>query len=260
MSKHMNYMYLIPDTIGTLEKCPIIETVGGARAWANGDCGWSQSLGQWGLWVESQLGPMGTVGGARAWANGDCGWRGGDQSLGQWGLWVEPELGPMGTVGGIRAWANGDCGWNHSLGQWGLWVEPEPGPMGTVGGITAWANGGTSLLKSLQQHSISMNDFQVLCGRSWVSADVAEKAAKSRKHENNDTKCSELGWQCLPRAVETYGAWGAVSYIAIQEAILTNFSKSQVFKPGRIIVVQANARAILARSLQVSADIYAINY
>ena len=59
---------------------------------------------------------MGTVGGITAWANGDCGW---NHSLGQWGLWVEPEPGPMGTAGGITAWANGDCVWNHSLGQWG---------------------------------------------------------------------------------------------------------------------------------------------
>ena len=114
------------------------------------------------LWVEPEPGPMGTVGGITAWANGDCGW---SQSLGRWGLWVESQLGPMGTVGGITAWANGDCGWSQSLGQWGLWVESQLGPMGTVGGITAWANGGTSLLKSLQQNSILMNGFQVLCGR-----------------------------------------------------------------------------------------------
>ena len=29
------------------------------------------------------------------------------------------------------------------------------------------------------------------------SAGVAAKAAESRKHEQNDTKCSELGWQCI---------------------------------------------------------------
>ena len=59
------------------------------------------------------------------------------------------------------------------------------------------------------------------------SAGVAAKAAESRKHEQNDTKCSELGWQCIPLAVETYGAWGeeacnAFSCIAMREAILTN--------------------------------------
>ena len=88
------------------------------------------------------------------------------------------------------------------------------------------------------------------------SAGVAAKAAESRKHEQNDTKCSELGWQCIPLAVETYGAWGeevcnAFSCIAMRKAILTNCSKSQVLGDlyGRlsIVLVRANARAILAR-------------
>ena len=81
---------------------------------------------------------------------------------------------------------------------------------------------------------------------------MAAKAAESRKHENNDKKGSELGWQYT------------FSYIAMQEAILTNCSKSQVLGDlyGRlsIILVQANARAILARSLQVTADIETIGY
>ena len=90
---------------------------------------------------------------------------------------------------------------------------------------------------------------------------MAAKAAESRKHKQNDTKCSELGWQCIPLAVETYGAWGeearnAFSCIAMREAILTNCSKSQVLGDlyGRlsIVLVRANARAILARSLQVA--------
>ena len=59
----------------------------------------------------------------------------------------------------------------------------------------------------------------------------------------------------------------SLTYIAMREAILrflTNCSKSHVFGDlyGRlsIILVQANARAILARSLQVTADIDAIDY
>ena len=86
-------------------------------------------------------------------------------------------------------------------------------------------------------------------------------SCRIKKHEQNDTKCSELGWQCIPLAVETYGAWGeeacnAFSCIAMREAILTNCSKSQVLGDlyGRlsIVLVRANARAILARSLQVA--------
>ena len=33
-------------------------------------------------------------------------------------------------------------------------------------------------------------------------------AAETRKHIVNDKKCEELGWECVPIAVETYGHWG----------------------------------------------------
>ena len=97
-----------------------------------------------------------------------------------------------------------------------------------------------------------------IVSEAGVSAGVAAKAAESIKHEQNDTKCSEIGWQCIQLAVETYGAWGEEAYscIAMREAILTNCSKSQVLGNlyGRlsIVLVRANARAILARSLQVA--------
>ena len=32
-------------------------------------------------------------------------------------------------------------------------------------------------------------------------------AAECRKHSSNDPKCQELGWVCIPLAVETYGNW-----------------------------------------------------
>ena len=43
-----------------------------------------------------------------------------------------------------------------------------------------------------------------IVSETGVSAGVAAKAAGSRKHQQNDTKCSELGWRCIPLAVETY--------------------------------------------------------
>ena len=36
----------------------------------------------------------------------------------------------------------------------------------------------------------------------------AALAAEVRKHNANDAKCSELGWSCIPIAVETYGGVG----------------------------------------------------
>ena len=37
---------------------------------------------------------------------------------------------------------------------------------------------------------------------------VAARAAEFRKHSENDTKCAQLSWKCIPLAVESYGAWG----------------------------------------------------
>ena len=42
---------------------------------------------------------------------------------------------------------------------------------------------------------------------SCSTAGVAAVAAESRKHVANDPKCFELGWTCVPLAVETYGNW-----------------------------------------------------
>ena len=32
-------------------------------------------------------------------------------------------------------------------------------------------------------------------------------AAEAKKHNANDSKCAELGWVCIPLAVESYGCW-----------------------------------------------------
>ena len=37
---------------------------------------------------------------------------------------------------------------------------------------------------------------------------AAAYAAECRQHAANDTRCQELGWLCIPLAVETYGNWG----------------------------------------------------
>ena len=37
-----------------------------------------------------------------------------------------------------------------------------------------------------------------------VSATAAAQATESRKHQANDPKCSDLGWECFPMVVETY--------------------------------------------------------
>ena len=62
---------------------------------------------------------------------------------------------------------------------------------------------------------------------------VSGKAAEHRKHNENDPKCAELGWRCVPLTVENYGAWGpaalkAFSQVASRLAIHDNIPKSKV--------------------------------
>ena len=41
-----------------------------------------------------------------------------------------------------------------------------------------------------------------------TTAGSAALSAEERKHANNDQKCTELNWICVPMAVEVLGAWG----------------------------------------------------
>ncbi|KAL5502816.1 hypothetical protein EMCRGX_G009650 [Ephydatia muelleri] len=41
-----------------------------------------------------------------------------------------------------------------------------------------------------------------------VTSGSTAQVAENRKHASNDAKCSELGWVCVPLAVEAYGCWG----------------------------------------------------
>ena len=60
----------------------------------------------------------------------------------------------------------------------------------------------------------------------------ADRKAKTRKHNANDRKCRELGWVCIPLAVETSGCWGeeaqsSVSHLAARLALQLQCSKSK---------------------------------
>eukprot|EP00731_Ephydatia_muelleri_P002406 Em0001g2406a len=43
---------------------------------------------------------------------------------------------------------------------------------------------------------------------SGLAAGQAARATEQRKHDENDAKCKELGWICVPMVVEAYRAWG----------------------------------------------------
>ena len=55
----------------------------------------------------------------------------------------------------------------------------------------------------------SMLKSSSLLEASVMGGSAALAAAEVRKHNPNDAKCLELGWLCIPIAVETYGRWGA---------------------------------------------------
>ncbi|KAL5463779.1 hypothetical protein EMCRGX_G032713 [Ephydatia muelleri] len=46
------------------------------------------------------------------------------------------------------------------------------------------------------------------CTEASAMAGSAALAAEQWKHHANVAKCSELGWKCVPLAVESYGCWG----------------------------------------------------
>ena len=86
-------------------------------------------------------------------------------------------------------------------------------------------------------------------------AGVAALSAETRKHVANDPKCRELGWMCIPMAVETYGNWGKeaqhlfsrlATYLAIS---IFPAPSPDIYGRLNICLVRAAARAILARGL-----------
>ena len=98
-----------------------------------------------------------------------------------------------------------------------------------------------------------------VCVTVGSSAQVSEQ----RKHASNNVKCSELGWPCIPLAVETYGCWvaEALSRLASHLAARLNCSKfhatSTLYGRLNLVLVRANARALLSRAYGISSDITA---
>ena len=95
-----------------------------------------------------------------------------------------------------------------------------------------------------------------ILGESCQQAGAAVLAAETHKLHSNGPKCQELGWSCIPLAVETYGNWGkeaqdTISRLASHLAIHQSSPKSSVVAEiyGRLnmTLVRSIARAILAR-------------
>ena len=96
----------------------------------------------------------------------------------------------------------------------------------------------------------TLTEAGVKCGSSAQVAEV-------RKHAANDEKCKELGWVCIPLAVEAYGCWGMEAQetfkrLAARLAIQMGCGRSQatttVYQRLSLSLVRANARALLSRA------------
>ena len=64
-----------------------------------------------------------------------------------------------------------------------------------------------------------------------TTAGSAALSAEGRKHANNDQKCTELNWVCVPMAVEVYGAWGEEAQHTSSRLATRLSVKSTVPKP-----------------------------
>ena len=80
--------------------------------------------------------------------------------------------------------------------------------------------------------------------------------AASVKHQENDDKCSALGWLCVPLAVDSYGQWCDEAHQAFMEIAirLSNRTKvtvsralSSIFNTLGVVLARHNAIALLAR-------------
>ena len=86
-----------------------------------------------------------------------------------------------------------------------------------------------------------------------TAASLSEgEEAEARKHRANDPKCSEMGWVCIPLAVETYGNWGreaqsTFSCLASHLAITKGKVLTELYSRQNFTQVRAVARVLLVR-------------
>ena len=94
---------------------------------------------------------------------------------------------------------------------------------------------------------------------SCSTAGVAAANAESRKHDANDPKCVELGWICIPLAVEAYGNWGKeaqetfsqlASLLAAHHSVPKSKATADIYGRLNLTLTRSVARAILARGLR----------
>ena len=118
--------------------------------------------------------------------------------------------------------------------------------------LPTWTLGASAALDLTVVHPLNTTN---LTGASTDGGSVALAAAAERKHEENSTKCRELGWACIPMPITTYGEWGeeaekTISRICERLSITSGARSRQVHDGVRrrlsVVLMRANGRALLA--------------
>ena len=90
-----------------------------------------------------------------------------------------------------------------------------------------------------------------------IPGQITEEAA-DWEHRNNDAKCRELGWECIPTVISTYGGWGSEasvfldsfsSRVAMQTVSAKADIKRALFTRLSCALMRANAQILVSRSL-----------
>jgi hypothetical protein len=130
------------------------------------------------------------------------------------------------------------------------WEQRQTRPADIL--LPVWVLGSSAALDITVVHPL--NPKNIIGASASVGSVVA--GAAERKHANNDTKCSELGWVCVPMVISSYGEWGdeameTIKRIAGRLAVATDSQYSTVQQAMlvrlSVTLMRANAIAILSR-------------
>ena len=89
-----------------------------------------------------------------------------------------------------------------------------------------------------------------------TSSGAAAHAAECRKHSTNDARCQEMGWVCIPLAVETFGHWGKeaqivfsrlASLLSIHQGRPKSVALFDIYSRMNMCLVRSVSRAIMGR-------------
>ena len=98
----------------------------------------------------------------------------------------------------------------------------------------------------------------VSLNQACITSGFATLSVETHKHKVNDPKCSELGWVCVPLAVETYGNCGKEArdtffHLATRLAIGSPKSKNsfvyKIYSRLNLTLTRSVVRAIMAWTL-----------